>query len=568
MPAFLITLLCAAELILFLLPGFAIVKIVSRKCELSAHDSLTATIAVSATLGYLAFWIYLANKSAGQIFSYGVLLASLITLAHTFRQKRPLFILRSDFIIPLVYAFCLSLFYLSLLYLFVNPVKAGVDVANVRFFSETRPGDNIIPFIFAERIYDRAPIRPFCCGDWLSSDRPPLQAGIFLLQRPLRVAGNTGLQYQVLGTLLQCLWLCGVWSFLRALGVRKLRLTQALGLLAFSGFLFYNSVYVWPKLLAASFILFVFAILARAALERRVLSWFEAVLAALCFVLALLAHPGSVFSAPATAIFLIFRRNLWTLRHAAAALLILAAASLPWTLYQKFYDPPGNRLLKMHLAGVMKPDARGTFEAIRDAYGGLSPQSIVRYKWGNIKTLVGNAPLAWRGTPAGIAQREYIWNAIGVLNFGWMAALALWITSRRGANLPYAGAMICAAVLNLLVWCVVLFGPAQTLTEHGSYADILLLSLGLIGFLLTAPRIAAAAMLFLQAINLIFIWVAFRPVSFTLPSRVVVGPSLQWPMLVLAACTGGALFWHFGTSYFARDSAAPLPNTIFEQKPQ
>ncbi len=515
---------------MFLLPGAAIVTAILRKREMPAGLSLIAAIVASAACGYVAFWIYFASKLAGQIFSYGVVVAALVALARRRKQedasrKQEL----REAVVPLLYAFCLGVFYLSLLYLFVNPMQAGVDVANVRFFPETRPGDNIIPFIFAERIYDRAPIRPFCCGDWLSSDRPPLQAGIFLLQRPLRVAGNTGLQYQVLGTMLQCLWVCGVWSVLRALGAGMRRCTQVLCLLGFSGFLFYNSVYVWPKLLAAAFILFVFAILARAILEPRALRRFEIALAASSFVLALLAHPGSVFSTPAIVVALLWKRDLLRWKQAALALPIFVAAIVPWMLYQKFYDPPGNRLLKMHLAGVMEPDPRSTFQALQDAYGGLSVGKIFRNKAANLESAVGIA--TWKDLR--IAEREYIPWAIGVLNLGWV----LLLRRRLSVFAAQLGWIIGAAALNLLVWCIVLFGPGYAVTEDGSYADILLLSIALAGFVLAARRFWPL-ILVAQAINLIFVWVLFRPESFTLPSRVVAAPSLQWPMLVLAVLFG------------------------------
>ena len=552
MPAFLILYLCFAELLLFLLPGLAAVSIVSRKWAFSKTQALIATIAASAALGYFAFWIYFGNKTAGQVFSYGLIAASLATIWQAYRRKRSVFFLQPDFYIPLAYAFCLGVFCLSLLYLFVNPVRAGVDVANVRFFPEIRPGDNIIPFIFAQRIYDRAPIRPFCCGDWLSSDRPPLQAGIFLMQRPVLVGGNTSLQYQVLGTMLQCLWVCGVWSFLRALGATQLRVAQAIGLLAFSGFLFYNSVYVWPKLLAATFMLFVFAIICPAAIQRRALSRLEVVLSSSCFVLALLAHPGSVFSVPAIAVILMLRRNLLTVKHAAPAMLIIVGAIVPWTLYQKFYDPPGDRLFKMHLAGVIEPDSRGAFEAIRDAYSGVSGKTILENKWQNMKTLFGAGALSGS---ARVAEREYVPRAIGLLNFfGWIAWCVAQMLRRR-AKLPSANAMICAALLNLLVWCLVLFGPGQAFTEHGSYADILLLSLGLAAFLMTLHRAVVVATMALQAFSLLFVWVSYRPNAFILPSRMVVGPALQWPMLILAVCFGAVLFL-----------AAALPHALFQEQ--
>jgi hypothetical protein len=535
----------------------------ARKACVSPTYCLIGSVVISAMLGYMAFWIYLGNKSAGQVFSYGLTASSLAVLIAVLRQ-RPLTLLNTAFVVPLAYTLCLALFYLSLLYLFVDPLAAGVDVANVRFFPETRPGDNIIPFIFAQRVYDRAPVHPFCCGDWLSSDRPPLQAGIFLLQRPLRIAGSTGLQYQVLGTLMQCLWVCGVWTFLRTLRVSARAITRVLGLLAFSGFLFYNSVYAWPKLLAASFLFFVFALLLGPLLQRRPLRETELVLASLSFALALLAHPGSVFSAPAIIVVLTVRRSLITWKQASLATLVVAVLIVPWTLYQKLYDPPGDRLVKMHLAGVMQPDPRSLLQAIKDSYGRLSAEQIIQYKWDNLKTLAGRHPFELRDGTMQIAEREYIWNAIGILNIGWIMAGVEWIRRRRKVQLPYAGMMLCAALLNLLGWCLVMFGPGQTFTEHGSYADILLVSIGLLGFILELPPIALLLLLTAQALNLILVWLRFEPASFTLPSRAVVSPVLQPPMLGLALVLGLAGLLLFGRSYFERRSASSFADPLLE----
>jgi hypothetical protein len=548
-PALALGLLCCFELLLFLLPGFASV-IACRAWKIRGIDALAATVIFSAAYGYAAFWIYFFSKPGGQIFSWTLILASIACVI--WLRRRAASLLDSDFRTPLAYTLILGVFYLSLLYLFVNPLQGGVDVANVRFFPATRPGDNLIPFIFAERIYDRASVRPFCCGDWLSSDRPPLQAGIFLLQRPLRAFGNTGLQYQVLGTILQCLWVCGVWVFLRALGWRRRAVTQAVALLAFGGFVFYNSVYVWPKLLAAAFILLTFAIAARALIGRRTLSTQELLVATVSFVLAILAHPGSIFSFPAMAALLIVRRPLVTWKHAGVATLICVLAFVPWMLYQKLYDPPGNRLLKMHLARVMQPDKRGTVQAIIDAYGHAGLPRVVANKASNFETLAGLGT-SWRGLR--VEEREYLAFAAGLLLPGGLLAFKL------RSKLPYAGAVLAAAAVNLFVWSLALFGPAQTVTEHGSYADLLLISLVCAGFIVAAPRAIYFAALALQILNLVLVWVLFRPGSFVLPTRAIAQPVLQWPMLILTLITGGALLFRFV-------SAATVADALVEQEPK
>jgi hypothetical protein len=549
--ALILLLLCAAELILFLLPGLAAILLISRKLAILPRYALPLVMAASSAFGYAAFWIYLGNKTAGQSFSYGLIACALAVVAIR-RRAASSRVLQPDFCIPLAYTFCLAVFSLSILYLWVNPLRAGVDVANFRFFPNIRAGDNIIPFIFAQRLYDRAPVRPFCCVDWLSSDRPPLQAGIFLLQRPLRVAGNTGLQYQVLGTVLQCVWICGVWTFLRVLGVGRVLAAQGVGLLLFSAFLVYNDVYAWPKLLAACFVLFAFAIIGPAAIERRRLTRIEALLVATCFVLAVLAHPGSVFSAPAFFALLFFRRGMFTWRQAIWTCLIALIGFVPWAMYQKFYDPPGTRLLKMHLAGVIEPDSRGVWQSIRDAYAQLSIGSILGHKISNIATIAGWTGQPWPGLR--VAEREYILYTVGLLLIATLIAVCV---RRFRPVLAYGSVMIAVAACNLFVWSLVLFGPAQTVTEHGSYADILLLALGLISIVLALPHWARTAIICAQAINLIFVWALYRPASFVLPSRVTAHSSLQWPMLVLAVVFGGAL-----------SLAAAFPNALFQKKPQ
>jgi len=556
----------AANTVLFLLPGWAITGTIARRGQLRLIHAAPLSIASSATMGYLAFWIYFGNKVLGEIFSYAVAAASIAVLAVTIKRSRQVRDLARKVARPLVYMFVTGVCYSCFFFLFSNPFAARVDLANVRFFQQVRPGDNLIPFFFAEKIYDRQrPLSPICCGDWLSSDRPPLQAGIFLLQRPLRIFGNTGLHYQLLGTALQCLWICGAWVLLQALGASERRVRQVLGLLVFSGFIFYNSVYTWPKLLAAAFILFTVGILWDSSKDRG-LTLFEAGLGSLCFALALMAHPGCVFSAPGLLLIFIWRRRRLAVRSCAWALLAIAAFAAPWLAYQRFYDPPGNRLPKMHLAGVMEIDSRSTWQAIRNAYASQSWAAIVRYKLENLRELIGPAPEKgaaldlirldagdfhsrnWEASR--VAQREYIWNAIGILNLGWIGGLALLLRKNKRSETFGSGLLVTMAVVDLIVWSVVLFGPAQTFTEHSSYADILFLSIGLVGFLLSIHPLAGAVLLILELLNFFIVWVWVRPLPLVLAGNRILGPHLQLPMLIAGLiCTAG-LLWHFSPSYF------------------
>jgi hypothetical protein len=504
-------LLLALNLTLFLLPGFAITLAIAGRREWRVVCAAMVTVVASAALGYVAFWFYFESRALGRAFSYGVAGASIAFAVALLAREPRLGTLARDLAVPFMYVLAVAGCYNCLLFLFNDPFATGPEFANIRFFRQTRPGDNQIPLIFAERIYAQAPLAPFCCDDWRSSDRPPLQAGIFLLQRPLKVFGNVRLNYQLLGTGLQCLWICGVWALLKTLRAPPEGIKQVLGFLVFSGFLFYNSVYVWPKLLAATFLLFVFSILFEVSISRRPITWFETCLAAVSFALAMLAHPGSIFSAPALALLWVLSRKLVSARKLAVGAGLIVVFFAPWLAYQKFYDPPGNRLLKMHLAGVGQIDARSTWQAVEDSYASLNLKTILTYKWANVKTLIGPHPfLIGRSEPARAAQRDYIWNALGVLNAGWVALLLLFRKNTPPA-LPHSGLLIAMAALNLLVWCVVLIGPAYTVAEHGSYADLFLLSIGLLGFLLAVPRAAVLSLFALQVVNFFAVWVFVGP---------------------------------------------------------
>lgn len=542
------------NLAIFLLPGFALTLWIAARRELLPIEALISVIASSAAIGYLAFWIYFADKSAGKIFSFGVISASAAGSAIYLRRGSAKQLAQS-IAVPIGYVAIAGLCYLCWLFLFSEPLHSGADFANFRFFEDVRAGDNVIPYIFAERIYSHEPLKPFCCGDWLSSDRPPLQAGIYLVAHPLRIAGP-GLSDQVLGTGLQCLWICGVWTLLVSLRAPPHRIQQVLGFLFFSGFLFYNSVYVWPKLLAATFILFLASLLFAHRENDAPFTFFGTVLAAVTLALAILAHPGSALSLPGLLLIAPKARSL-RLRHGALAIAILLLFLLPWTAYQRFYDPPGNRLLKMHLAGAIPIDSRSTVQALTDAYTKPSAGELVRNKWANVEELVGPKPLDV-GPPLHFdadtreltraAQRDYIWNAIGILNVGWPAALILLIRRKQPA-LSDGWLLLGISMVNLFVWCLALYGPGGTITASGSYANILLLSLGLLGFVLVLPRFLVVLLFGLQIANVALVWIWSLPNQPGAPTRV------QWPFLIAGCIATIALAWHFGASYWTNGLA-------------
>ncbi len=548
-------------LFLFLLPGFSLAANIAARQALTEVQAIICIVVTGGALGYVSFWCFFANKLLGKSFTllaYAVAV-SFLTKA-VYRQRTSTIRLARQAAVPVLLVLISGICYLSCFYLFLDAQDPGVSFADVRFFETVRPGDNLIPEIFADKVYGHEPLHPFCCGDWLSSDRPPLQSGIFLLLRPLRVAGSAGLQYQLLSAALQCLWMVGVWCVLAVLNTPRRRLIQVIVLLAFSGFLLYNSVYVWPKLLAATYMLFAITCLLNVIRSGRS-THIDMILGGISLALAMLAHPGSVFSLFAFALLSLARWRVFRIRHIGLAVMLIAVLLLPWGVYQRFVDPPGNRLLKMHLAGVFGIDQRSFSKALLDSYRQHPISDIVEFKAKNFLTLFGSEPFDGLGLSAVRAsqglnldrsvveqsrfvQREYIWNAVGWLNLGWIA-LIMFAMSRKGLFhpvIPYSGLLLVIAVVNFLFWCLIDFGPGGTLTTHSSYTDILLLEVGLAGWVLGLPTLVLFIVLGLQLFNFIVVWVCYPPLNFFSIDSTWRGSFSAFAVLC-AACLLGVFVW-------------------------
>ena len=372
----------------FLLPGFALAAVLAGKQRPPPKPLhlVMVVIVTSATLGYLSFWAFFFSHRFGGFLSYAIYVVSAgLLLVPSMAGVSTIRATAKAIAQPFLGALLAGLCYISFYFLFTDPFSPGVEWAGNRFFLETRPGDNAIPLILADRIYHRQPVRPFCCQDWLSSDRPPLQSGIVLLERPVVAFVTPQLSYELLSSALQCLWICGVWCLLTSIGASERRIRQVLGFLVFSGFLFYNSVYTWPKLLSAALVFFLLSLLFDLVRDRRVMTYFDTVLAGTCFGLLLMAHPGATFSLPVCGIFLLRFRPLFPLRRMALGLLIAVAFYLPWSAYQRFVDPPGNRLLKMYnrrcdSRGFAREPGRRFVTHTAPTHGARSPNINVEHR--------------------------------------------------------------------------------------------------------------------------------------------------------------------------------------------
>jgi hypothetical protein len=163
------------------------------------------------------------------------------------------------------------------------------------------------------------------------------------------------------------------------------------------------------------------------------------------------------------------------------AAIAFACLAAPWMAYQKFYDPPGNRLLKWHLGGQTAKDDRGTWQTIREGYAALTWKEIAARRVANLKLLVEGDWNWWRDFAPSRAQarrNDEFFNTARALN-AWVIGLAalpfiLW-RRKLGEAAPAHGRLAAWTVASLLIWCSIMFLERSTIVHQGSYATLLVL---------------------------------------------------------------------------------------------
>lgn len=370
------------------------------------------------------------------------------------------------------------------------------------------PPDNRIPEFFAERIHQQMPLRPFL-EDWLTSDRPPLQSGLLLQSRPFvshtagRIAASTTAQ------LAAC---AGLWVLLGALGLPRPMARLCLLACVGSGFFVVNVLFAWPKLLPAGFLLAMAGLLWRLGRENRPARPAEILAVGACAALAMLGHGGSFFGLVALGIVHLLAYDRWRdPRLLVGSALVAFLLYAPWLAYQRWVDPPGDRLLKYHLASRTAVDPRGAFTVISEAYRRTPGDQIIRNKLSNFGVLAGdfsdllpNLGLSLREASLGEGRAAYwrltnavqggaffhLLQSLGILLLGLPG---LWLARKINRAACDAGFYcVQVAIVSVVIWCLLMFGPEATVIHQGSYLTGLLLitacGIGLFNWKWTAGR--------------------------------------------------------------------------------
>jgi hypothetical protein len=555
-------LLLVARLALTGLPGVAAALFAARCGVRQLPVLLGIALAGSGTVAMLAFWAYYAEPSVGQSFAWFALLGSLLLAGWSLRGGAIDRELLRGLATPLALWALGSAFVL-----FLGFAHGGSDspltMAAGRFSGQL-PNDNDIPRFFSEWFFfhghDGTP--PLYPGGWLASDRPPLQVGYVLSQRTFGWDGSGGLDYQVLGVVLQQLWIVGLWALL--LAARVGRLTRGLAIVAVlaSGTAIVNGFYVWPKLLPAAFLLAAAALVLTPLWDGMRRDPRAAALLAALLGLALLGHGSSVFAIVPLALVAALR-GFPGGRWVGVALIAGAALVVPWLAYQHYGDPPADRLTKWMLAGVPEIDSRSTGETVVDSYREAGFGGALHYKAENFVTMAGGGP-AWElgeqavreigdgelGDAVASAREAsffYLLPSLGLLLLGPLA-MAVGRNRRGGDRRQWRFALLCFAtvLLGCLFWGLALFGngPARAVIHIGSLALPILAICGCVaGLRAVLPRFAVYWIALVSALSLALYVPALTPPagsSWSVFALVLTATSLAGFVLVALRPAGAA----------------------------
>jgi hypothetical protein len=519
-------LLLALHLVLTGLPGVAAALFAMRRGVARVPVLLGIGLLASGAVGMLGFWTAYAGVEIGQTFAFLAIFGSVLVAVWSAwggNLDREVLVRLAE---PLGLWILGSAFLVFLGFLHGGNVEPLIMAASR--FSHQLPSDAEIPAYyigwFAAHAHNgTAPIFP---GEWMFSDRPPLQEGYGLYQHAFH-HDTTGLDYEVMGVVLQQLWIVGLWAVLDAAGLGRRTRGLAMLVVLVSGLAIVNGFFVWPKMLSAAFLLAAAAlVLTPLWKEIRGSLWGAALVAGLCG-LAMMGHGSSVFGIIPLAIVAAWR-GFPSWRWIGVAVLAGIVVMAPWSAYQKWAEPPGDRLTKWTLAADPGGDELSTGQAIRKAYSEAGFGGALENKWVNYKVMLGI-----EGAP-GIAEEAFEGNVetfvakVRDLIFFFLfpsftllllAPLAMLFRRRQrdrdGPEWTFALRTFAVLLIGAFFWGILVFGTAVdgTALHIFSFAVPILAMAGAVaGLRSVAPRFAVGWTLLYATLSLALYVPSLAPV--------------------------------------------------------
>lgn len=378
----------------------------------------------------------------------------------------------------------------------VHPLRQAATL-----FTHELPGDNEIPMVFADAILKGNVPSPLY-GEWLSSDRPPLQTGMYLLSPVVIMFGSHALAYQALAIAVQMFVLVGVWSLARAMQASRNTTVLVMIAVTFTPIAIVNGIFVWPKLLAAGFVALAVAV----HFYGKRQTGLEGLIVGVACAMALLAHGSAIFTLVAMFVAALLLWKLGSTQYVIAAGLSVLILYSPWVAYQTLVDPPGDRLVKWHFAGVgiNSVDPRPFSTALSEAYSHVTftdwvlsreqafQRTFIYVKENYSGTLsAANSVLVNRdGQAAAKLAVVRSQQFFGVIISCGLIGLAF-VLIPLGLFEPTLKPLSLIVGLNLIFWWAILFDPLGVTVHQGSYFPEVAIIVGFIVFLANRwPRIA------------------------------------------------------------------------------
>jgi hypothetical protein len=563
-------LLLAAHLVLTALPGVAAALFVASRGERRLPVLLAVFLAASAGAAMLGFWAYYQSRPLGQTWSFLVAFGGLLASGWLLYQGDvPRSVLR-QLSIPLA-LWALGSAFLVYLGFIHGGTHASLGLSRVRFTAQL-PTDNDIPKFYAEWFYayGHHGTPPLFAGQWQASDRPPLQIAYSMVQQPFHLLGEE-LNYQVLGVCLQQLWIVGLWALLAALRIG--RVTKALAMLTvlLSDLAIVNGFFIWPKLLPAALLLAAAALLLTPLWDEvRSRLWGAALIAALCG-LSMMGHGSSVFGIIALAVVAGFR-GFPGWRWLGVAALAFVVVIGPWSAYQRWGDPPGNRLTKWYLGGDIEPDQKSTGEAIVDGYRESGVGGVLHHKGQNFVAIFGGKAMTTNlratfeaenfETAVRPLRTVFFFNLVPSLGLLLLGPVAMAIGRRRRGRRPEewkaAAVMLGTFAIGTVLWALIMYGgsAAQTVVHQGSY---LLPALGLAGCAVALRAVWPRFAVWWLALNMVLMLVIYVPDFETVPASAFAPGSAILALLALAGFAAVAFELRFRRGREPATARSPTP---------
>ena len=454
------------------LGSFQFSSAIAEKFGLNSITEKALVVILVPAVGYVGFlvsWISYSMNSDSALIAMRILLFSgLLYLLQrrrlTSEQLHLLFVCTFSTLVVVAAALCRG----------IADTSQGIQhTVAVRYWNSV---DNKIPGMFARALQHKQQLRPTLLGGWQGSDRPPIATGLIRVLSPLShsqepdffvlVACSSVLIVAVV-MLAEVLW-----------GSRNYGIVVSISVFFAPG-IFVNTIYTWPKIIAASLTIAAIALLIQLKSERDTRQPYLPI-AALALILSLLAHGSSVYVLPAFLLVAFSVRGIFLLL--TKTLFFSSLMYLPWYGYQQIWDPPGDRLLYWHLAGELGGGDGSIIRTIIIKYQNLGLAEILWNKLHNFAALFvrvdGNPAVSGYSGFLGQYRQltsETVLGAAGILS--WMGLLVFVLVGFRRST-QKSHDFIVFLVISSVTFCLIEFGDSFS-TRASLVVSPMAISIGL-----------------------------------------------------------------------------------------